>query len=78
MKVKSTGLGKTTLTASFTKIAPDGEPHSMLMAIESTAPVHWNISVVMGGADVRQVLPMVLRPSVLWTFFLMLLRGNKI
>jgi len=78
MKVKSTGLGKTTLTASFTKLAPDGEPNSMLMAIESTAPVHWKISVTMGGQDLRQVLPMVLKPSVLWTFLSMLIKGNKV
>jgi hypothetical protein len=78
MKVKSTGLGKTTLTASFTKLVRDGEPNAMLMAIESTAPVHWTISVTMGGQDIRQVLPMVLKPSVLWTFFVMLIKGNKV
>lgn len=78
MKVKSTGLGKTTLTANFTRLAPDGEPNAMLMAIESTAPVHWKISVTMGGEDLREILPMALRPSVLWTFFIMLIRGNKV
>lgn len=78
MKVKSTGLGKTTLTAEFTQLAPNGDPNSMILAIESKAPVHWNITVTMGGDDIRQVIGMMLRPSVMFSLISMLIKGNKV
>ncbi|MCL5266123.1 MAG: hypothetical protein M1343_13190 [Chloroflexi bacterium] len=78
MKVKSTGLGKTTLTAEFTKLAPNGDPNGMILAIESKAPVHWHITVTMGGDDLRQVIGMALKPSVLLTLLSMLVKGNKV
>lgn len=78
MKVKSTGLGKTTLTAEFTKLAPNGDPNSMLLAIESKAPVHWHITVTMGGEDLRQVVGMMMKPSVLFSLISMLIKGNKV
>ncbi len=65
MKVNSTGLGKTTLTAHISELAPGDESGTMTMKIESTQPVHWFITCKMEPKDVRTAMKMVLKPSVI-------------
>jgi energy-coupling factor transporter ATP-binding protein EcfA2 len=65
MKVNSTGLGKTTLTAHISGLAPGDEPGLLVMKIESTEPVHWYITCRMEPADIRAAMKMVLKPAAL-------------
>lgn len=64
MRVNSTGLGKTTLTSHISALRPDDDG-GLTMRIESTKPVHWQITCAMEPSDVRGAIRMVLKPSVL-------------
>ena len=59
MKVNSTGLGKTTMVATFADLEKvDGEPvGAMRLNIEATEPVHWSIKATVGGDDLRRFAP---------------------
>jgi hypothetical protein len=63
MKVNSTGLGSTTLTAHIAGLLPGDEPGLLLMKIESTEPVHWYITCRMEPQDLRTAIKMVLKPT---------------
>jgi len=63
MKVNSTGLGSTTLTAHISGLLPADEPGVLTMKIESTAPVHWYITCRMEPEDIRTAMKMVLKPA---------------
>ncbi|MHB0978814.1 MAG: hypothetical protein ACYC5Q_01840 [Thermoleophilia bacterium] len=77
MKVKSTGLGKTQLTAHFDGFtAKDGGEPSAVLIITSTEPVHWHIECDLGGSDLRQFAGQVLRPSMIWHLIKLLARGG--
>ncbi|MFH0915394.1 MAG: hypothetical protein V1912_02975 [bacterium] len=65
MKVNSTGLGKTTLTAHISGLTPGDEPGILTMKIESTEPVHWFITCAMEPKDIRTAIKMVLKPTAL-------------
>jgi hypothetical protein len=65
MKVNSTGLGKTTLTAHISGLKPADEPGLLMMKIESTEPVHWFITCQMEPKDIRTAVKMVLKPAAL-------------
>lgn len=78
MRVNSTGLGKTTLTAHISELAPDDDAGVLTMKIESTRPVHWYITCRMEPGDIRAAIRMVLRPSVIARVIKMALsRGAK-
>ena len=66
MKVNSTGLGKTTLTAHISGLVPGDEASILVMKIESTEPVHWYITCRMEPADIRAAMKMVLKPAALF------------
>lgn len=77
MKVKSTGLGKTQLTAHFDGFtAKEGGAPSAVLIITSTEPVHWHIECDLGGSDLRQFAGQVLRPSMIWHLIKLLARGG--
>ena len=67
MKVNSTGLGQTTMVAAFTQVYkdPDGG-ESLKMKIESSEPIHWVITATLGGADLRNFIKLLLKPSILY------------
>ena len=65
MKVNSTGLGNTTLTAHISGLLPGDEPGLLVMKIESTQPVHWYITCRMEPEDIRTAIKMVLKPAAL-------------
>ena len=67
MKVNSTGLGQTTMVAAFTELLkdPDGG-ESLKLKIESSEPIHWVITATLGGADLRNFIKLLLKPSVLY------------
>lgn len=78
MKVKSTGLGKTQLTAHFDGFtAKEGGEPSAVLIITSTEPVHWHIECDLGGSDLRQFAGQVLRPSMIWHLIKLLARGGE-
>jgi hypothetical protein len=65
MKVNSTGLGNTTLTAHISGLQPGDEPGLLVMKIESTKPVHWFITCRMEPEDIRTAIKMVLKPAAI-------------
>ncbi len=75
MKVNSTGLGQTTMVASFTKIYRDPDSGDNLkLRIESSEPIHWVITATLEGADLRNFLRLLMRPSVLYYAILLMLK----
>ena len=67
MKVNSTGLGQTTMIASFTQLLKDPEGGEALkLKIESSEPIHWVITATLSGGDLRNFIKLLLRPSVLY------------
>lgn len=78
MKVKSTGLGKTQLTAHFDGFtAKEGGEASAVLVITSTEPVHWHIECDLGGNDLRGFAGQVLRPGMIWHLIKLLARGGE-
>ena len=79
MKIRSTGLGKTLLTAQVgtvepTKMIPASlepstdEPTRLLMTMEVVEPVHWTVRAFLEPADLRRLIKLVLsRPKVLFS-----------
>lgn len=67
MKVNSTGLGQTTMIASFTQLSkdPDGG-ETLKLKIESSEPIHWVITATLEGADLRNFIKLLFKPSVLY------------
>jgi hypothetical protein len=78
MKVRSTGLGKTELTAHVSEFSGNLEnAQQLIMKIEATEPVHWYITAFLTGKDLRQILLMVLKkPGVIFKAIWLLLRGK--
>ena len=76
MKVKSTGLGKTTLTAKFTDLQPtaDGDVPGLMLKVESTEPVHWYITNYVTAENMAQFARLLLRPANLRCLLGMLLQ----
>jgi hypothetical protein len=77
MKIRSTGLGKTLLTAQVgtfepTKTVPatleasDNEPTRLLLTMEVVEPVHWTVRAFMEPSDVRRVIKLLFRPRTLF------------
>jgi hypothetical protein len=78
VKVKSTGLGKTQLTAHFDGFtAKEGGEASAVLIITSTEPVHWHIECDLGGNDLRSFAGQVLRPGMIWHLIKLLARGGE-
>ncbi len=78
MKVKSTGLGKTQLTAHFDGFtAKEGGEPSAVLIITSTEPVHWHIECDLGGSDLRRFAAQVLRLGMIWHLVKLLARGGE-
>jgi hypothetical protein len=77
MKVNSTGLGQTTMVAAFTQLYkdPDGG-ESLKMKIESSEPIHWVITATLGGADLRNFIKLLLKPSIIY-YAILLMMKNK-
>ncbi len=75
MKVNSTGLGQTTMVASFTQLFkdPDGE-ETLKLKIESSEPIHWVITATLGGADLRNFIRLLLKPSILYHAILLMFK----
>ena len=67
MKVNSTGLGQTTMTAAFTQLLkdPDGG-ETLKLKIESSEPIHWVITATLEGADLRNFIRLLFKPSILY------------
>jgi hypothetical protein len=67
MKVNSTGLGQTTMVASFTQLFkdPDGG-EALKLKIESSEPIHWVITATLGGEDLRNFIKLLFKPPILF------------
>lgn len=80
MKVNSTGLGKTTMVATFADLERvDGESAgAMRLNIEATEPVHWSIKATVGGDDLRAFARLMLKPSNLFYVMWLLCFGKQL
>ena len=78
MKVNSTGLGQTTMIASFTQLFkdPDGG-EALKLKIESSEPIHWVITATLEGADLRNFIKLLLKPSILCYAISMMMKKKK-
>jgi hypothetical protein len=67
MKVNSTGLGQTTMVASFTQLFKDPNgAQTLKLKIESSEPIHWVITATLEGADLRNFIKLLFKPSILY------------
>jgi len=67
MKVNSTGLGQTTMIASFTQLSKDPEgAETLKLKIESSEPIHWVITATLDGGDLRNFIRLLFKPSILY------------
>ena len=77
MYVRSTGLGRTLLKSRLgklevTNIVPstleesEDEPARMLMVMNIDEPVNWEVKAFMEPQDLRRLVMLILRPSVIW------------
>jgi hypothetical protein len=87
MKIRSTGLGKTLLTAQVGTVEPtnvvpasleagDNEPKRLLLTMEVVDPVHWTVRAFLEPGDVRRVIKLLLRPRTLFTALLFLMKRS--
>jgi len=86
MKIRSTGLGKTLLTAQVGTVEPttivpasleagDNEPKRLLLTMEVVEPVHWMVRAFLEPSDVRRVIKLLLRPRTLFCALRFLMKG---
>ena len=78
MKVNSTGLGQTTMIASFTQLFkdPDGG-EALKLKIESSEPIHWVITATLEGADLRNFIKLLFKPSILYYAISLMMKKKK-
>jgi hypothetical protein len=77
MKVNSTGLGKTTMVAGFTEIRVDPETGNTLkLRVDASEPIHWVITITLGGKDMRRFIGLLLNPSILLKALVLLIKGT--
>lgn len=87
MKIRSTGLGKTLLTAQVGTVEPtktipatleasDNEPTRLLLTMEVVEPVHWTVRAFLEPGDMRRVIKLLLRPRTLFTALLFLMKRS--
>ena len=78
MKVNSTGLGQTTMIAAFTQLFKDPEGGETLkLKIDSSEPIHWVITATLEGADLRNFIKLLLKPSILFYALSLMLKGKS-
>lgn len=79
MQVQSTGLGKTVLTSHVAGLLVNNEnkDYGLTLKIEATEPVHWYITCQLEGSDLRTVMKMVLKPSVLFRVLKMIFQKSS-
>jgi hypothetical protein len=65
------------MVAAFTQLYkdPDGG-ESLKMKIESSEPIHWVITATLGGADLRNFIKLLLKPSIIY-YAISLMMKNK-
>jgi len=90
MRVNSTGLGATTMTADFEgfyttqtdkklKTQYEGKNGAyIIMGIEAVKPVHWTIRCALDGKDLRKLVLQGLNPKVIFRILSILVRGTKL
>jgi hypothetical protein len=80
MKIRSTGLGKTLLSAhvgtmEMTTVVPatlevsnGSEPGRLLMTMEVVEPVHWTVRAFLEPSDLRRLVKLIFfRPKTLFS-----------
>ena len=78
MKVNSTGLGQTTMVAAFTQLLKDPDGGGTLkLKIESSEPIHWVITATLEGADLRNFIRLLFKPSILYYAISLMMRKKK-
>lgn len=66
MRVRSTGLGKMEMVAGFTRLEPV-ENGYIIMELHSSAPMQFRIRAALTGADLRNLMKLMLKkPSLIF------------
>lgn len=90
MRVNSTGLGATTMTADFegfhttqkdSKLKAQYQGKNgeyIIMGIEASKPVHWTIRCALDGKDLRKLVMQALNPKVMFRIVSILARGTRL
>ena len=74
MWIRSTGLGKTQLTAGVDGIQRKGD--CLMLSLKTTDPVRWHVRAVVDGRDLIQLIKFSMRPGVVWTALKAIGRGR--
>jgi hypothetical protein len=66
------------MIASFTQLFkdPDGG-EALKLKIESSEPIHWVITATLEGADLRNFIKLLLKPSILYYAISMMMKKKK-
>ena len=66
------------MIAAFTQLFkdPDGE-ETLKLKIESSEPIHWVITATLEGADLRNFIKLLFKPSILWYAISLMLKKKS-
>jgi hypothetical protein len=63
------------MVADFTQLFKDPDGGDTLkLKIESTEPIHWVITATLEGADLRNFIKLLLKPSILYYAILLMMK----
>jgi hypothetical protein len=67
------------MIASFTQLSkdPDGG-ETLKLKIESSEPIHWVITATLEGADLRNFIKLLLKPSILYYAISMMMKKKRV
>jgi hypothetical protein len=66
------------MIAAFTQLFkdPDGG-EALKLKIESSEPIHWVITATLEGADLRNFIKLLFKPSILWYAISLMLKKKS-
>jgi hypothetical protein len=67
------------MIASFTQLFkdPDGG-ETLKLKIESSEPIHWVITATLEGADLRNFIKLLIKPSILYYAISLMLKKKEV
>jgi len=65
------------MVAGFTEILPDPETGNALkLRVDASEPIHWVITITLGGEDMRRFVRLLLNPAILLKALVLLIKGT--
>jgi hypothetical protein len=66
------------MVAAFTQLFKDPDGGDALkLKIESSEPIHWVITATLEGADLRNFIKLLFKPSILWYAISLMLKKKS-